>query len=74
MATRKLSYADNINSEVKHMRANKVYNYCEFTKICRKIFVIKRYRSDHTIFVCEGRHILFARNLNRMIYERLIKK
>lgn len=57
------------------MRTNKVYNYREFAKILQKNdFEIKRYSGDHTIFVRNGRHVSVARNLNRMICERLIKE
>lgn len=57
------------------MRTNKVYNYREFAKILQKNnFEIKRYSGDHTIFVRDRRHVSVARNLNRMICERLIKE
>ena len=57
------------------MRTNKVYNYREFAKILKKNnFEIKRYSGYHTIFVRDGRHVSVAKNLNRMICERLIKE
>ena len=53
----------------------KVYNSREARKVVRRNgYEFSHTRGDHDYFIKDGRMILIARNLNRMIWERLVKE
>jgi len=53
----------------------KGYNSREARKVVRRNgYEFSHARGDHDYFVIDGDMILIARNLNRMIWERLVKE
>ncbi len=59
----------------KNKTKMKVYNSREARRvIIRNGYMYSHARGDHDYFVKDGQKIIIARNLNRMIWERLVKE